>query len=404
MNIWFIASNQTIPQHNFNPRPGRLRILAEELARKGHTVTFWVSSFDHANKFHQSEESCNSTLVTYKVIKALGYSSHTSIRRKIDHELVKRRLCSRVDEELRSKLTDRPDAIFVNWPSIEIVESAVKIGLAHNIPVVVGVSDLWPDVWLNSVSPMLQPLMKLYISLTRYKCGGLLRKTSAITGLSKYYLAWALGLTGRYDGRSFVLPMTYEDPGEDEEELNKPFVVAFTGTFNLQFDYDWLFNLVSAVNKKTDKISFVLAGDGMCRIPVQKQFEQFENCEFPGYLEQAELHALLRRASVGIAHYKDLEHFRTNIPNKPVEYMAFSLPFICPVRGAVEDLINRESVGFAPVDRTVESTANWLNDLCNNPEELLGLKQKARKTYLRDYRPESVVSLLEKELELVAAD
>ena len=399
MKIWFYSSNLPIPQDNFNPRPGRLRILAEGLAGLNHDVTFWTSSFDHANRWHQKSMEGKQYGVDYRVVKSLGYKKNVSIRRKIDYEYAAYLLKKESFETIKKEPNQKPDIIFVNWPSLETTTAAIKVGKEFEIPVIVGVSDLWPDNWSSSFPAWLKKIGNAYISLIRKKASNIISDADAITGLTQEYLNWATDLADDFKGSKFILPMTYEDPGSDRDlPSSEAFIISFAGTFNHQFDFDWLYQLAEYLKSKDSEIEFLLAGDGDSRKKMESKFKKLSNVKFLGFLQKIELEQLLKRSSLGVAHYKNTDHFKLNLPNKPIEYLANSLPIVCPIEGCIMELIDQKKVGISAYKLTIEETGNYILKLKNNPDLFETYRKNARKTYEEDFHPNNIIKLLEEKM------
>ena len=93
MNIWLIQIAEPLPISN-DVRKMRTSMLADELIRRRHEVTWWTSAFDHFEKswlFNKEKELEYEDNFRIQLLKGIGYRKNVSIRRIIDHRLIARK-------------------------------------------------------------------------------------------------------------------------------------------------------------------------------------------------------------------------------------------------------------------------------------------------------------------------
>src|SRR5690554_4268813 len=137
--------------------------FAKDLAGRGHDVTWWSSTYLHyekkyvANKFKIINLKDNFRLVLMH--SRFGYKKNISLKRiKYSRDLGK--IFNK--ESLKQKT---PDIIYTSWPLIDLSYEAVNYANKHNIPVVVDIRDMWPDIFVQPFSKPLKPLIKLVVGL-----------------------------------------------------------------------------------------------------------------------------------------------------------------------------------------------------------------------------------------------
>ena len=146
MNVWLVVISEPLPSDAGATRLLRMGQLRECLLSRGHTVTFWTSTFDHVSKTHRAKETRVDKQGAGSVevlLHGRAYKKHVSISRIINHIQVARAFSK------KSCALSAPDVILVSFPSLELALSVVNFGRNMNIPVVVDIRDLWPDIFFD---------------------------------------------------------------------------------------------------------------------------------------------------------------------------------------------------------------------------------------------------------------
>ena len=188
MKIWLITSGEPIPSKN--ERPHRVGILANGLYRNGDKVTWWTTTFDHQKKEYlfdeYTEEQSHQGYQRFYLHSKTPYYKNVSLSRIKNH----REVASNFHSEVRIK--EKPDILFCSYPTIELAYETVKYGEECNIPVIVDVRDLWPDIFISPFPKILHPFIKLGLSNYVKKAKYIFRKSTGITGVSPKYLEFGL--------------------------------------------------------------------------------------------------------------------------------------------------------------------------------------------------------------------
>lgn len=239
---------------------------------------------------------------------------------------------------------------------IEVIKMVAKYGKQEQVPVVVDMRDLWPEIFVEVVPKGMKKLILPYVALCRRSLRNTLKNAYSIIGLSEVFLQYGLNLSGRERKLlDRVIPIGYPNFEYSSDEANfeekwgtyklskDDFIVAFTGNFGRQFDFDSVLEAAMLL-KKEKNIKFVLCGTGENMDLIMQRSP--DNIVFPGWIEKDMITSLLSFSSVGIAPYVDSINYKTNTPNKFGEYLSASLPILVSVTGSMEDLLSEFQCGF----------------------------------------------------------
>ena len=134
------------------------------------------------------------------------------------------------------------------------------------------------------------------------------------------------------------------------------------------------------VNKN---IKFVLAGEGDQKEKYKAIIKQrsLQNIILPGWINKYQIRSLLQNSSFGLVPLRDRKDYIISIPNKPIEYLANSLPIISYLPGELKKLIEKESIGFIYKDES--DFINIINNIEDN--DLNIMKKRCRALYKRKF-------------------
>ena len=138
MNIWALQTGEPLPIEK-HVRKMRTALLCEELVRRGHTVFWWASAFEHQRKMWICDRHMDlkvSSGLTIRPLRGCGYSANISIRRYIDHMIVSLKFRS------QSKGMGIPDLIVASVPCYHLAYDGMVYSKQNNIPLVVDIRDL----------------------------------------------------------------------------------------------------------------------------------------------------------------------------------------------------------------------------------------------------------------------
>src|SRR5207247_1738128 len=121
MHVWLVTVGEPLPTDGANDRLLRAGILADLLHRRGHTVVWWTSTFDHVRKRHRFDADTIRDLEPgYRLVllHGTGYTKNVSLRRIADHRATARAFTRLAEAQ------DRPDVILCSLPTLELSAAA----------------------------------------------------------------------------------------------------------------------------------------------------------------------------------------------------------------------------------------------------------------------------------------
>lgn len=333
----------------------RTGMLAEELATRGHQVTWWASAFDHMSKRFMFEKDMDVQLrpnLVIKALKGMGYKENTSLRRYFDHALIARKFRN------LARALPRPDLIVTSIPDHQLAYASVLLAKELRVPYVVDVRDQWPDIFLDLAPRAIRPLVKVALARDFFMLRTTLRDADAVLSMMSQLLAWGLNRAGRpptWKDRVFYLGARRARPGTSDslsktlvptlDRLRTAFVVIFIGVFGKYYDPTIIANAARIVQERRNPadIAYVIAGDGRFTAAVEDAARELENVILPGWLNQDEISALLEVSDVGVIPCsQSIDTF----PNKAFTYLSAGLPVISSAGGDLRRLIDEPGIGL----------------------------------------------------------
>lgn len=409
MRVWLVTTGEPLPSDGTNCRLLRTGLIAEVLSSRGHTVVWWTSAFDHSHKRHRSLK--DETIVIrsryeLRLLRSIGYTKNISVRRWVDHIALAARFSIRARTEMQ------PDVILCSWPTPELAFVSVRYGRQLDVPVLLDVRDLWPDIFTDLIPTSLRRLGRACLGplarLTTRVCS----EADGIVGITAPFVQWGTDYanrTMRWTDRDFPLAYREQVPGAEsldraEREWDQRlgtqgadgFLVCCFMSKGRQVDLTPVLAAARQLSEHTN-VRFVLCGNLQ---EYERAARGCDNVLFPGWVGAAEIWTLLRRATVGLMPYRNRFDFALSIPNKTLEYLSAGLPVISSLSGTVESLIQEFDCG-----RTYDGTVQLvriLEELSRSPDLVAHLSSNARDLFTRRFRAEMVYGDLADHLESLA--
>ena len=357
MRVWLLHLGELLPIDG-PVRLYRYGILAEMLAKAGYQVTRWAPTFVHLTKKYRAHKDSTVHLGDnhrLKLIHAPPYRRHVGWARHRFHQVVSQKFAEQAKQECK------PDLIISAMPVPEMCEAAISYGKLHDVPVVIDIRDLWPDVLLDRVPTMARGIAKKVLSIPHRRSRRICRSATAIVGISEGFLQWGLNMAQRKAGQfDRVFPMGRETPqchGEQRRQAEKfwddqdvrnddRFRICFFGTMASLFDLDTVIQAARNLERTHgNRIQFVLCGDGPERAGYLRRAAGISNLKWPGWVSADQITVLMERSNVGIAPY--LSHVQSTLPNKAVDYMSAGLPILGSSGGELASLVAKRACGIA---------------------------------------------------------
>ena len=371
----------------------------------GHEVVLWSSALDHRTKTHRSRQykmiKINKNL-EIRLIPSCGYTNHIGIRRLIDHAMMGWNL-----REILKRNHIVPDIAFIGYPPIETAAVMTKWLNKKNVPVMLDVKDLWPLIFLDKIPSIFKPFARILFHPYFYLARKVMKEADGISSMSNSFLEWCLSFSNKVKSKkNKIVRLTTPESKFEKKEIilsnswwnelgiikNAP-KVFFTGTFSKAFDFEKIF--IAA--KLLKNCQFILCGHGPVLDDVKRCMHGLPNVYFPGWINRSQLESLARMSIATLAPYKNIQNFTLNIPNKIVDSLLLGLPILTPLKGEVENLVNKYNVGIIYKDG--KSLANAISYLMDDYDLQRKMSLKARKLYNREFEFHKTYNTLVKHLE-----
>lgn len=390
----------------------RTGLLADELARRGHQVTWWASAFDHMSKAMLFADDTDVRLGETLIVKALKgrpYRKNISWQRYHDHAIIANKF-----RRLAPQLP-RPDLIVASMPDHQLAYASLQFAKQAEVPLVVDVRDQWPDIFLDFVPKPVRPLLKLALGRDFRMVRSLFRESDALVSMMQQLLDWALERAGRaatWQDRVFYLgaaPVTAPRPEVLSEEfrarlagLAGRFVVTFIGTFGKYYAPTIIAQAAHRIRSVAgaERMAFVIAGEGRFQAEVEAAAVGLDNMWFPGWLNQDQISALLGVSSVGVIPCTEVID---TFPNKAFTYMSAGLPVISSVRGDLRQLIADPGVGLHYEPNDLDGLVRRILELHAEPSLRARLAQQSKRLFDEQLSASVVYPLYADHLERIAA-
>ena len=195
MNVWLIKIGEPLPIWRKNDRLLRTGLIAEQLVKSGHCVTWWTSTFDHAHKVHHyASDHTAKVNDNYRIVllHGTGYSKNISLMRILDHKIISTKL------RRMAMYEQAPDIIYCAFPTHDLCRTAALVSQHFRVPLVIDVRDLWPNILMDMFIPnFLTPLGRLALWPMTKDMNYAFHRAKAIWGTSPYFVEHGLYYSGR---------------------------------------------------------------------------------------------------------------------------------------------------------------------------------------------------------------
>ena len=399
MNIWLIKEGEPLPCDE-SPRLMRMGLLAEYLCKNNNDVIWWTSTFEHGKKkqrFTQDTdivcfEKCNLKLLHAKTV----YKKNTSIKRIIYHkQLAKAFLKNAAHEE-------KPNIIFCSYPTIDFAVAAIKYGKKNDVPVVLDVRDLWPDIFERVIPKPLRFLKKLFLFPFNRKARFALSNATCITSINDSHLNWALVKAGRskneYDISAYL---GYKQTILSESDINaqkdfwdrlgitkETWNICYFGTMSkMTLDMETVIKGFDKLNSRYPHARLILCGDGDS-LEYFKSLSPNTNIIYPGWVNKNQITYLMSISKLGLYHFHNLPDFINSFTNKIIEYLSGGLPVITSLKGFSKDYLLNNSVGVYYEEKNTNSFVEEVDKLLKDDPLRAEMSKKAVEIYTRELTSE----------------
>ena len=382
VSVWLVKSGEPIQTDPGITRLMRTGYLSEFLANREASVTWWTSSFNHQKKSFRCLGSSRRTLpnnINIRLIESPGYTRNISIRRWADDIVLAYRILNRMNSE-----ENVPKIIVCSYPLIFVSYAVSLYARKRNIPFILDVRDMWPDIFIYTNGRLKQYIMRFFSALHQPFVKKIFSSAYSIVGMTDSFLNW--GLDKAHRGKTKfdkVFPLSSEPVRISEKEINtaKNFweswgvssdmkIFCYFGVFSEKVD---LFTVINSASKLSveSNIKIVLCGTGDDFEKIAAFGKNVDNIIMPGWIDAAQIRVLMEMSIGGLAPFKKRIDFLSSIPNKVIEYLSAGLPVISGIDGEIKQLIDQYDCGVVYQEGDIDALTSIF--------ELISLDHKKRK-------------------------
>jgi glycosyltransferase involved in cell wall biosynthesis len=416
MRIWLLTIGEPLPTDGCAERLLRTGILAEILARRGHKVVWWSSTFDHARKRQRFDRDTTIDVAAnynLRLLHGSPYARNVSIKRWFNHRKIARKFSRQAAAERQ-----QPDLILCSLPTVELCRTAIEYGQSRSVPVAIDIRDLWPQVFVDHFPSRLHNIARLTLSPLFAEFRMVCQKAGMIFGTTDEYISRALESCDRRIGdfnRAF--PLGYrrfsctDSAARESDSFWKQhgvpqksagFTCCYFGNMGRHSTLETVIAAARTIQERGIQMRFVLCGTGDKLAHYRALADGCPAIVFPGWIDAAQISSLMSRSSVGLAPYISNTNFRNNIPNKPIEYLSAGLPIVSSLEGVLERLLADHKCGVTYKNDESTELASLLTRLMRAPGEVEQMSQRAHALFNDRFDAEIVYEKMADHLEHVS--
>jgi glycosyltransferase involved in cell wall biosynthesis len=409
IKIWIVEVGEPLPMPGTHPRLMRASQLAEQLVKDGINVVWWVSDFNHAKKcFYKLNNLpqikglrrlANGILA--KFLHGRYYKNNVSFRRMLHNKDIAKNF-----RKVSTNMSP-PDLIFCSYPTIDLAVAVTDYATRLNIPVILDIRDLWPDVF-SSILPIPSWLVRILILPMNKRAKIALSRATALSAISEPILDWGLKKAVRKRNiLDNVFHLSYKKLSLSPEEkkttdnqwksrglkLDGTELIAccFT-TLSFVPEFETVIESLNYLPRELlNKIRIVICGTGPRLNWMQEKTKTHPQLIVPGQVSAHEISSIMTHSFAGLLPYPNRSDFAWSFPNKIGEYFSSGLPIVSTLGGECGQLLlsrkcgivvnNLDAKGFAQaLVQLSKCDARWKN-MSNCAQQVFNDMFDAEKNY-----------------------
>lgn len=393
MKIWLIKASENLPIDD-NSKLERMGLMAEFLARNGDEVTWWTSTFCHAKKKHRYKKNKSIVLNQNEKINllysAITYKKNISIGRIL--------YCKNMARILKREmiLAEQPDIIVCAWPIPEMARKTVLYAAKRNIPVVIDVRDLWPDIFLSIFPDNMQNALKFLIKPYEKLVERTMMKATGIIGVTEHAVLWGVRKARREIGCfDQIFPLACKKIQMTDAEIvqqkkwwekwnitESTYNICFFSTLSLRgLDLECFIKAVLIASEKYNNLRFIIGGTGDGEKYYKKIAGDSKNIVFAGWLNEKQMSTAMMMSICGVYCLKNTEDLKNTFSNKIVQYLEGGLPVISSLTGKSKEIIEKNRMGIIYQEGDVKDCCMQILRLIEDKEFFNDMRVNSRTYY-----------------------
>jgi colanic acid biosynthesis glycosyl transferase WcaI len=363
----------------FEPNQGATSVLLSRLAKqlhaRGHAITV-LTTLPHYPLGHIADSHRGKAVV---VENRDGICVIQTWLRATPSPRISRKLISQMSfmftAAIRGLAIPRPDVIFIEAQPIFTSLAGVWLSLWKRAPIVLNISDLWPD-HLLSVGAVTEthPIYRM----ARWVVDRTYHRAAAIVCASP---GWAATIQ-RYIGANDKTHVVYYGvdiqrfhPGQNTTVFREKYnlgggkLVTFLGTFATQYDFEAMLAVAKRFADRPD-VRFVFIGGGSQGDVMHQQLAggNLTNVQWVNWIDHAEMPLAWGVSDVTFWALRNHDLYRGTIPGKLYEAMASGTPIVAATEDVPAKIIQESRGGFAVPFDDVNGMTEAIRRLLDEPD------------------------------------
>lgn len=375
LKIWLIRASEALPIDKTG-KLMRTGLLAEYLAEVGHEVLWWTSTYKHGEKKYRCNEQRVIDVNVHE--KLILLHSPKAYKKNISFSRIKyyKKLAKEFSKNCETYAV--PDIIICSYPTAEFAKVAECYGKKHNVPVILDVRDLWPDIFERAFPKGIRWLSVILLLPLKIQAGYVFRNAFGITGVTPAMVDWGVQYACReknsYDrcihigcNRKLMSEKAYNEAFQywlEKGIVKSTWNVCFIGTLSSNsLDLVTVIKAIKKLSFDYPEIRLIVCGAGDAENDLKEVAGKSKNIVFAGWLGEDKMRSLMRISSCGIYCYKNTVDFMGAFGNKIIQYMSEGLPIISSLHGYSESYIQQYDMGIFYEEGDIESCMEAIRTL-----------------------------------------
>lgn len=383
MRIWIVNPYGNLPGEGWTPY--RAEWLGRALGKRGHSVAWWASNFEHRTKKFRKSSSEDLTIspgFNVRIVPTTAYARHISFARIRSERTYARNLV-----RCAEKSNESPDLVIHVEPAVFWYPITLALIKRKKALLIIDILDLWPELFSVAFPKYIRWCGKIALWPLYHRRRKFLKEADGILAVSNDYLNVAKKIApltlslAAYIGAERSLLFREQRMGKSDVEKGR-FVIIYSGTFGEGYDIRTVLEAANTLMCSDPAIMFVFVGAGPLAAEIQltaaKQVELHgqKNIKLIGSVPQSELGAIYANADCALTSY--VKESTVSMPLKAYDYFAAGLPIINSLRGELATIIIENDVGLQYRPGHVLSLVNAIREIAARQDWRDPARERAR--------------------------
>jgi glycosyltransferase involved in cell wall biosynthesis len=389
LKIWIVNPYGTLPSEGW--REYRSAMLARALQKRGHQVVWWIADFEHRSKKFRQPVTSDPQFpegIEIRCVPTNSYKRHIGLGRiRFENRFGNGFAEAAMHDE-------RPDAIILAEPSLFFGVPVRKFAAKFDIPIILDVIDLWPELFHIILPGPMKALGTLVFAPLYDRRSKLARQAKGIAAVAGNYrdivaaeqadkptgvFYWGVDIglfqSARNEGKRPPLfdswPAAYDG-----------LTVVYAGTLGAAYDIGTACAAARRICEKAAvPVRFIFAGDGPLKPEVEQLAADFPaQVAFVGSMPAEELIPYYLQSDVGLCSYA--EGSTVSMPIKVFDYLAAGLAVASSLDGEIRTLV-AAGCGVQYEAESAVGLAHTLETLAADKQLTNAMKTKAHQLALQ---------------------